>query len=416
MLGGTLLTLILSVLPSVARTFYVDSQTGNDVAAGTSPDQSWKTLGRVNSAHFQPGDQVLLARNGTWFEQLTVPSSGAEGSPLTIASYGSGAKPMIDAQSTRNRGISIVGKSYVVVNDIGVQNSTSYAIEVFNSAHVSLTNCAIRNARKSAINVGGVSPDARIDGCTYSQDPQFSTDGSFANVFSTVEGATVSNNKIANFTGHIAISFMDVNNALAFGNEIDGGGIGIAINACTRNLTGGQIHDNVIRNVSTAQGDGEAIELTGHVGPPNAHCEQNKANPVPVLTVTAEIYRNRIEGGPQTFGGIDGWHGVGSDVHDNQIENVQRYGMQWTADSTENKFSRNQVRNARVAGFAIYGGKGRSSAMIDHNVIDGSEVAISADANAEVKEDYNSASNVRSVRSASIPAGAHTSGQRARAN
>jgi len=395
-------------LPAAAATYYVDSAQGNDSASGLSPAQAWKSLGTVNRHQFQPGDRILLARGRTWFEQLSVSSSGRADAPLLIGSYGIGQQPVIDAQGVRNRGVSVVGKSYVTLDDIAVQNSTSLSIEVFNSSHISITHCTVRNSKGTAIGVGGKSPDVRVDGCSYSQDPGFSTDGSFVSIFSPVDGAVVSDNQITGFTGRIAIAFMDVNNAVASGNNIDGGGLAIAINACSRNLTGGQIYRNVVSNTSTAQGDGEAIELTGHVGPPNAHCEQDKAHPFPVFTVSAEISHNRIQGGPHTFGGIDGWHAVNSRVHDNQIADVQKYGMQWTAGSTDNQFSGNVIRHCGVAAIAIYAGTGQGSASIQHNRLEDAGVGISADPRAQVSEDYNTISGVRALRSASIAAGSHT--------
>ncbi len=395
-------------LPAAAATYYVDSAQGNDSASGLSPAQAWKTLGHVGRHQFQPGDRILLARGRTWFEQLSVPSSGQADAPLLFSSYGMGQQPMIDAQGVRNRGVSIVGKSYVTLNDIAVQNSRSLSIEVFNSSHIAITHCTVKNSKGTAIGVGGKSPDFRLDGCTYSQDPGFSTNGGFVSIFSPVDGAVVSNNKIAGFTGRIAIAFMDVNNAVASGNSIDGGGLGIAINACSRNLTGGQIYDNVVSNTSTAQGDGEAIELTGHVGPPNTHCEQDKAHPFPVFTVSAEVFQNRIQGGPRTFGGIDGWHAVNSRVHDNQIADVQRYGMQWTAGCTGNEFVGNVIRHCGTAAIAIYAGSGKCSASIHNNQMEGAGVGISADPRAEVNEDYNSISGVKTLRSVSIAPGPHT--------
>ena len=394
--------------PARGATYYVSASSGDDSAQGTSPEQAWKTLAKVSGERFQPGDQILLARGSTWFEQLTVPSPGTQDAPLTVGAYGAGAQPLIDAQGTRNRGISIVGKSYVAVNDVAIQNSTSFAIEVFNSGHVTITNCAIRNAKQTAIKVGGISPEVRIDRCSYTQDPEFRTASSFVNIFSPVEGAVVSNSRVSGFNGRIAIAFLDVDNAAAYGNVIDGGGIGIAINACSRNLTGGQIHDNVISNTSSAEGDGEAIELTGHVGAPNIHCEQDKTHPFPVMTVSGEIYNNKVEGGPQTFGGIDGWHAVQSQAHDNQISGMRNYGMQWTGGSTGNEFVHNEIRNCGVAAIAIYGGSGKTSAAIRNNKIEGAQVGISADAGADVREDFNTMVQVRAARSVSVPAGSHT--------
>lgn len=45
---------------------------------------------------FAPGDIVLFKRGEMWREQLTVPSSGIAGSPITFGAYGSGAKPELN--------------------------------------------------------------------------------------------------------------------------------------------------------------------------------------------------------------------------------------------------------------------------------------------------------------------------------
>src|SRR5207237_252901 len=124
-----------------------------------------ENAGKINESRFQAGDEILLARGRTWYEQLNVSSSGAANASLTIGAYGTGEQPLIDAQGIRNRGISIVGKSYVVVTDLAIRNSTSFAIEIFNSGHITVANCAIRNAKESAIQVGGISPSVSIDHC-----------------------------------------------------------------------------------------------------------------------------------------------------------------------------------------------------------------------------------------------------------
>ena len=41
------------------RKFYVSAQ-GNDANAGTTPQSAWQSITRVNSALFQPGDQLLF--------------------------------------------------------------------------------------------------------------------------------------------------------------------------------------------------------------------------------------------------------------------------------------------------------------------------------------------------------------------
>lgn len=70
--------------------YYVDATKGNDGNSGLSPGNAWQTLDpKVNGETFLPGEHVML--QGLFREQLTVPSSGVFGSPITISVYGTGA-------------------------------------------------------------------------------------------------------------------------------------------------------------------------------------------------------------------------------------------------------------------------------------------------------------------------------------
>ena len=80
-------------------TYYVDPS-GDDSRDGTSPDKAWRTLSKVNSVSYSPGDQVLLKRGGKWQETLRLTSSGASGVPIVYADYGTGPKPVIDLGSS----------------------------------------------------------------------------------------------------------------------------------------------------------------------------------------------------------------------------------------------------------------------------------------------------------------------------
>lgn len=59
-------------------TYYVDCNANGDAGTGltTALDVAWKTISKVNGSAFSPGDSVLLNRTCTWYEQLTMPSSG----------------------------------------------------------------------------------------------------------------------------------------------------------------------------------------------------------------------------------------------------------------------------------------------------------------------------------------------------
>ncbi len=96
---------VVLLLPNTLRaaTYYVDATGGNDGFVGTSPASAWKTINKVNSASFAPGDRVLLKRGERWHESLVVPSSGDVNQPVTFGAYGSGYRPILDgtyAEST----------------------------------------------------------------------------------------------------------------------------------------------------------------------------------------------------------------------------------------------------------------------------------------------------------------------------
>lgn len=76
--------------------YFVDPA-GSDAAAGTSPAVAWQTLTHAGAASYSAGDSLLLKRGGKWRETLTFPSSGSNGSPITIGAYGTGADPIISA-------------------------------------------------------------------------------------------------------------------------------------------------------------------------------------------------------------------------------------------------------------------------------------------------------------------------------
>jgi len=84
------------------RTFFVDSETGQDGNDGLSADRAWQGLGRVNAAELKPGDTVRFKCGGVWRGSL-VPASGEEGAPVTYTSFGQGAKPQILGSLPRNR-------------------------------------------------------------------------------------------------------------------------------------------------------------------------------------------------------------------------------------------------------------------------------------------------------------------------
>jgi hypothetical protein len=92
--------LALTTMVSGAAAYYVSS-TGLDGNAGTSPAAAWKTISRVNSHAFAPGDQVFFAAGATFVGTVYF-GPGALGNatnPVTLTSYGVG-RATIDGGTT----------------------------------------------------------------------------------------------------------------------------------------------------------------------------------------------------------------------------------------------------------------------------------------------------------------------------
>jgi hypothetical protein len=94
---GFVLLLVILPVSAYATDYYVDATNGDNGNLGTSPEQAWKTISKVNSMSFNPGDNIYFERNETWREILIPPSSGSSGSQITFGAYGTGNKPIITA-------------------------------------------------------------------------------------------------------------------------------------------------------------------------------------------------------------------------------------------------------------------------------------------------------------------------------
>jgi hypothetical protein len=81
--------------------YYVDCTHGSDSSSGVSPRQAWRTLARVDTITFAPGDELLF-RRGTRCDGVLAPSgSGAAGEPIIVDAYGKGPEPQLAGDGAR---------------------------------------------------------------------------------------------------------------------------------------------------------------------------------------------------------------------------------------------------------------------------------------------------------------------------
>ena len=106
-----------------ATTYYVDSSTGSDSNAGTTPQKAWKSINRINEKIFHPGDSILFAANGVWLSPLQPQGSGTTGKPIVISSYGNGNLPLFAGKGFTGKGvISLFNQSYWEISNLELTN------------------------------------------------------------------------------------------------------------------------------------------------------------------------------------------------------------------------------------------------------------------------------------------------------
>ena len=85
----------LFALQSLYATNYYLSASGNDNNTGTSRQQCWHTIKRLNQQKLQPGDSVLFMRGSSFYGELVCNYSGNLARPIVYTVYGKGALPVI---------------------------------------------------------------------------------------------------------------------------------------------------------------------------------------------------------------------------------------------------------------------------------------------------------------------------------
>lgn len=108
--------------------YYVDNVLGNDDNSGTSQNSAWKSLSKVNSVVYSPGDQILFKSGGVWNGRVLPQGSGEAGKPIIIGKYGGDALPIINGASAFYDGffegstILLYNQEYYEIYDLSITN------------------------------------------------------------------------------------------------------------------------------------------------------------------------------------------------------------------------------------------------------------------------------------------------------
>ncbi|MBW8817387.1 MAG: carbohydrate binding domain-containing protein [Streptomyces sp.] len=100
-----------------------------DCSAATSGNGTqaspWNSVTSVNNTAFGAGDSILFAAGTTCNGQLTPRGSGVSGSPVTVGSYGTGAKPVINANGAPGAVIHLLNQQYWEIGGLELINSAA---------------------------------------------------------------------------------------------------------------------------------------------------------------------------------------------------------------------------------------------------------------------------------------------------
>lgn len=105
-----------------AENYYVDGATGADGNTGTAPAAAWRSLEKLNSVRFAPGDSILF-RAGTHYEgQFEPQGSGTANAPIVVDIYGEGGKPLIEGCGDKQHTLLLDGISCWEINNLEITN------------------------------------------------------------------------------------------------------------------------------------------------------------------------------------------------------------------------------------------------------------------------------------------------------
>jgi len=120
------------------RSYYVDSA-GSDENSGLTAPTAWRTLAKINSAIFHPGDRILFQSGGVWVGQLWPKGSGSAEHPITIDKYGGDVPPVIHGSGLAEDAVLLKNQEYWEVRNLEITN-TGEAAGIRRGVHVVAEN------------------------------------------------------------------------------------------------------------------------------------------------------------------------------------------------------------------------------------------------------------------------------------
>jgi hypothetical protein len=128
--------------------YYISSSKGNNSNDGLTPNTAWKTISKINSIKFLPGN-IIKFKSGDIFNDapLTFNASGSQSKPIIIESYETGKKPVLgDSTLTYSAAVTITGSNVILDGLIilGSNKNTGSVWGIMTSGNnVTIKNCSV---------------------------------------------------------------------------------------------------------------------------------------------------------------------------------------------------------------------------------------------------------------------------------
>ena len=387
--------------PAPGGTGYYVDPAGDDANSGKSPGAAWRTVARVNSKSFNPGDVVYFRRGGLWREMLEPMVGGSPSYQLTFATYGDGQAPIISGSDVVNGWSLAEGQIYDaplsqkpnnVYSDggpdwglVAASSMASMTVGTWywdgSNLYVWLTDGSSPSSHtmEAAVRISGYYADTghcaqqsyvTIDGLWFQRT---AGDGIYMHCFSgpeTLVGIVIENNVVSQ-TGT---------------GKIDGGQYYNGINFIQEPLgqdTSPQILNNVVYDTG---GHGDGINVQGAN---NAFVSGNDVsawnhNGIDVKNAVGVVVDQNVAHDQPSLGA--GFYAEYTTVtwQRNIVYNTSN-GFQASVSATATLYN-NSIYNAATG---IFFGPSASTITMENNAFNATTVAFGSDSNSDIVDDYN---------------------------
>jgi len=231
-------------MPVWATDYYVNSSCDDNNVASATVDGTgynpateactggaasyYTTIADLNAKTFSAGDNISFAKGETWTSSVewNTKGDGSDGSPITVTSHGSGAKPILNFTGTGDGDHGIENDDeWWVISNIELTNPHGKAgiMATGNFTNITISGCTLHNIAAMAIRFGGANGYAvgnLIDSNIIYDTGQDKRTSDGDAIYIVSGGTTVSNNIITMPAGNIDADCLQISGGFPSGDNV----------------------------------------------------------------------------------------------------------------------------------------------------------------------------------------------------